>query len=244
MSGPYSVAPIRPAAAILLMAVILTSAPTPAQEPPTFPERTAAALSEYREALQLRPDLGRGAALFETCAACHGADGRGAADGSVPAIAGQHPTVVLKQLVDFRHDRRWNERMQNFAARHHLEDAQALIDVASFAASLPRSAPLAGGIGSGEGLQRGARVYFRDCESCHGPLGQGDRRRVRPRLAGQHYVYLLQQLEDIAANRRPGMDELHVNRIGALSDDERRGVADYLSRLSPELRGAPPAAAR
>lgn len=244
MAGPHPVAPIYPIAAVLFAVIASSGAAVPAQEPPTLPERTAAARSEYREALQLRPDPGRGAALFETCAACHGADGRGTADGSVPAIAGQHATVVLKQLVDFRNDRRWNERMQNFTARHHLEDAQALSDVASFAANLPRSAPLAGGIGDGAGLQRGARVYFRECESCHGPLGQGDRRHVRPRLAGQHYLYLRQQLEDIAADRRPGMDELHVDRIGGLSDEERRGVADYLSRLSPELRPVPPAAAR
>lgn len=244
MSSPSRILAIRSAASLLLAAVALTGARALAQESPTFPERTTAALSEYREALQLRPDPERGAALFDTCAACHGTDGRGTADGSVPAIAGQHETVVLKQLVDFRNDRRWNERMQNFTARHHLEDAQALIDVASFAASLPRPAPLAGGIGSGDGLQRGASVYFVECEACHGPLGQGDRRRVRPRLAGQHHAYLLQQLEDIAAARRPGMDALHVSRIRGLSADERRGVADYLSRLSPELRPALPAAAR
>jgi cytochrome c553 len=63
----------------------------------------------------------------------------------------------------------------------------------------------------------------------------GELRRMRPRLAGQHYQYLLRQLDDTAAGKRPGMDAEHVKLIGKLSTGERSGVADYLSRLSPDL---------
>ena len=66
---------------------------------------------EFREAAALEPDLKRGARLYDTCAACHGADGRGTEDGEIPAIAGQHGSVLLNQLTAFRHDLRWNERM-------------------------------------------------------------------------------------------------------------------------------------
>lgn len=59
--------------------------------------------------------------------------------------------------------------------------------------------------------------------------------RGRPVLAGQHYRYLIRELEETAAGRRPGMDEEHRQRIRKLSEDERIGVADYLSRLSPHL---------
>jgi cytochrome c553 len=210
---------------------------SPAQEE-DFAARTAGARNEFRAAMQLDGDRERGARLFETCAACHGAEGRGADDGSVPAVAGQHASVVVKQLVDFRHDRRCDERMQNFSGQHHLPDAQALADVAEHISSLPRWAPLAGGIGDGESLGRGASVYFRNCESCHGPLGQGELRRLRPRLSGQHYAYLVRQLEETATGRRPGMDAAHVRMIRSLSEAERRGVADYLSRVSPDLASA------
>jgi cytochrome c553 len=202
---------------------------------PTFAANTAAAVREFRAALALEPDLGHGARLFETCAACHAADGRGARDGSVPAIAGQHVSVIVKQLVDFRHDRRWDERMQDFASRHHLEGAQDLLDVAAYTQSLPRWPPLEGGTGDGKSLQHGANAYFIRCEGCHGPLGQGELRRMRPRLAGQHYAYLMRQLTETAAGERPGMDAEHVQRIRSMSLDERQGVADYLSRLSPDL---------
>lgn len=193
------------------------------------------ARKELLEAARLTPDTQRGAALFETCAACHGRDGLGTADGSVPAIAGQHGSVLLKQLVDFRHNQRWDERMQHFSDQHHLANAQELTDVTAYIASLRRFAPRLNAVGTGEYLQEGASVYFRVCEACHRSLGQGDLLYFRPRLAGQHYQYLLKQLDDIASGARPAMHPAHAERIRVLSRTQRMGIADYLSRMSPEL---------
>jgi cytochrome c553 len=190
---------------------------------------------EFVDAARLEPDLAHGAELFGTCAACHQPDGRGTADGDIPAIAGQHGSVLLKQLTDFRHEQRWEERMQHFTDRHHLAGPQDLTDVAAYVASLPRFPRSSGGIGDGTSLGEGASVYFRRCERCHGPLGQGDLFLRRPRLAGQHYAYLLRQLEETALDRRPGMDAAHVNMLDEFSPAQMRGVADYLSRVSPDL---------
>lgn len=195
----------------------------------------SAARKEFLEVAQLAPDVQRGARLFETCAACHGQAGRGTNDGDIPAIAGQHGSVLLKQLVDFRHDGRWDERMQHFTDQHHLPFPQDLADVAAYAASLPRFPPAPGSAGDGRNLDQGARIYLQKCRACHGPLGQGDVLRLRPRLAGQHYAYLLRQLTETAAARRPGMDAAHVARLRQLSSDQLQGIADYLSRVSPDL---------
>lgn len=217
-------------------AFLLTfTASTVEVEPDTMAGRTEAAIADFHGAMKLEPDLKHGAELFTTCAACHGANGLGAEDGSVPAIAGQHVSVLVKQLVDFRHDRRWNERMKNFASRHSLSGPQELLDVAAYAESLQRWPPLEGGTGDGSTLTEGNAVYQHHCADCHGPLGLGELRRMRPRLAGQRYQYLLRQLEETADGMRPGMDVKHVKLIGALSAAERRAVADYLSRLSPNL---------
>jgi cytochrome c553 len=62
---------------------------------------------------------------------------------------------------------------------------------------------------------------------------------MRPRLAGQHYAYLMRELEQTAAGERPGMDAEHVKRIRKMSLEERQGIADYLSRLSPDLASSP-----
>jgi len=220
-------------ATVMLISAVMTSAPSDAREP-NAPE-AASALAEFRAAAQLTPDRLHGAQLFATCAACHGAEGGGTSDGSIPAIAGQHGSVILKQLVDFRHDRRWDERMQHFTDRHHLQSAQDLTDVAAYAASLPRFPATTDGIGDGTALAEGASVYFRICEACHRPLGQGDVLRLRPRLAGQHYEYLLRQLNETASGERPGMDPAHVERLRQLTEQQRRGIADYLSRMSPDL---------
>ena len=40
---------------------------------------------------------------------------------AVPAIAGQHYIVVVKQLVDYRHQRRWDILMEHAAKMRHLE---------------------------------------------------------------------------------------------------------------------------
>ena len=199
------------------------------------PDPRLAHNQEFTDAAVLEPDLARGAAFYQTCSACHGPDGNGTPDGEIPAIAGQHGSVLLKQLTDFRHEQRRNERMQHFTDREHLPGPQELTDVAAYVASLPRFPPSVGRMGDGTSLGEGARVYFRDCERCHGPLGQGNLLLSRPRLAGQHYGYLLRQLVDTAAGRRPGMDKEHVRRLQNLSQAELRGVADYLSRVSPDL---------
>ena len=204
-------------------------------DPDSMQGRTQAAIADFRAAVMLEPNLPHGAELFPTCGACHAADGQGTADGSVPAIAGQHVSVIVKQLVDFRHDRRWDERMRNFASQHNLAGPQDLLDVAAYAESLPRWTRLEGGTGDSSRLKEGYVAYHRDCAGCHGPLGLGELRRMRPRLAGQHYRYLMKQLDETAAGGRPGMDDEHVRLIKAFSAAERSGVADYLSRLSPHL---------
>lgn len=197
--------------------------------------RTEAAIADFRSAMKLEPNLQHGSQLFSKCGACHAPNGLGTQDGSVPAIAGQHVSVLVKQLVDFRHDRRWSEQMRNFASQHSLSGPQELLDVAAYAESLPRWPPLEGGTGDGSALNEGYVFYHRYCAECHGPLGLGELRRMRPRLAGQRYQYLLRQLEETADRMRPGMDVNHVKLIGALSAEERKAVADYLSRLSPNL---------
>lgn len=206
----------------------------------SYEGRTQAAIDEFRAAVALDPDVAHGKSLFTACAQCHQANGSGSADGTIPVIAGQHVSVIVKQLVDFRHDRRWHAKMQDAATRHDLASPQDLLDVAAYAASLKRPAPSALGSRDGAEVHRGQLVYYRDCEGCHGRLAEGDLRTLRPRLAGQHYEYLLRQLNETASGQRPGMDEMHVTRIRALSDDERAAVAAHLARLSPGFSPAGP----
>lgn len=194
----------------------------------TAAEKVSAAW-EFSEVLGQQPDLTQGAVTFETCSACHGKDGSGLTDGTVPRLAGQHYRVLVKQLVDFRNARRWDYRMEHFADRHHLPQPQDVANVAAYAAQL--SPTSRSGIGpGGEGLGRGARVYIQRCQGCHGTLGQGDGGKLVPRLAGQQYAYLLRQLHDAAEGRRPTLTASHGRLVRALDKAQIEGVADYLSR--------------
>ena len=198
---------------------------------PFAAQGASVAQQEYESVLRSRPDLLHGAQLFETCAACHGSNGTGLSDGTVPAIAAQRFRVLARALVDYRHDKRWDERMEHFTDDHHLSGAADVADVAAYISSLP--ATRSSGRGNGEYLVNGTRVYSRQCASCHGVTAEGDNQRGYPRLAGQHYVYLLRQLHDGVEGRRPGFPAEHVRLLQRLEPADFVGVADYLSRLGP-----------
>jgi cytochrome c553 len=185
---------------------------------------------EFSTAVAARADAAAGASHFETCLACHGSDGGGSVDGNVPAIASQHFRVLVKQLVDFRHNARWDIRMEHFVDRHHLKDAQAVADVARYVADLPRDYPV--GQGDGNALPRGAAAYRRQCAGCHGALGEGNDRARVPSLAGQHQLYIVRQLQDAADGRRPNMEGRHATLARAMAYEEFLAIADYLSRLT------------
>jgi cytochrome c553 len=183
---------------------------------------------EFDAVIHSKPDKVHGEKLFEVCAACHGRDGGGTQDGRVPAIANQRFRVIAKELVDFRHDQRWDALMEHYSDEHNLGDTQNLADVAAYISELtPVSDP---GVGDGKFLRDGAIVYSRSCASCHGATAEGDNARRNPRLAGQHYAYLLRQMHDAVDGRRPNFSRAHVRLLARLERSDFEGLADYLSR--------------
>ena len=194
------------------------------------------AATEFTEVLGMKPNLEAGAKHFETCSACHGLAGAGLIDGTVPRLAGQHYRVLVKQLVDFRHSRRWDVRMELFSDNHHLPEAQDVADVAAYAAQLQPTG--ASGVGAGDQVKLGADVYRERCQVCHGAKAEGSDGRLVPRLAGQQYAYLVRQLHDTADGRRPPMSAQHQRLTRKLEAAETDSVADYLSRLSDSESGS------
>lgn len=194
----------------------------------------AGAQDEYEMVLLAEPNMTHGAALFDTCAACHGPTGAGARDGSVPAIGGQHFKVIARQLVDFRYGNRRDERMEHFANSHHLKDAQEVADVAAYVNALaPATDP---SLGQGKVVSEGARVYARVCATCHGSNAQGSSALAIPRLAGQQSEYLLQQMHDVLDGRRPDYSPEHLVLFNRLHRAQFVSLADYLAHID----AAPP----
>lgn len=198
-----------------------------------FPQWPAAMLVLMTSTLAgaAEPDLERGAQLFAQCAACHGADGGGTREGATPRIAGQHASVLLAQLSAFRAHRRTDFRMGEIADRHHLPASNDLADVAAYASQLRPAGPP--GTGDGTRSTAGALLFGARCATCHRADGRGDAARAVPRLAGQHYGYLVRQMYDAVDGRRQPLVEVHASRLAPLDFEQVRGIADYLSRIAP-----------
>lgn len=183
--------------------------------------REAAAVSE----LDVRLDEGR--ALYSVCSECHLPSGAGQADGTMPQLAGQHRSVLIKQMMDIRSGIRRNAAMYPYVAS--LETPQELADVAGYIEGLP--IPGDNGRGAGESLGRGKKLYSEHCESCHGASGEGRAEAFYPKLQGQHYRYLIRQLIDIAGGRRGNANPAMVEAIADFSARDVASVADYVSRI-------------
>jgi cytochrome c553 len=119
--------------------------------------------------------------------------------------------------------------MQHFTDAHHLEDAQAIADVAAYISHLPANHSL--GEGSGVSIEHGKQLYAGACASCHGVSAEGDASNGYPRLAGQHYLYLLRVFFETPDEEWGDFSSTHGSLLNNLQRSDKTALADYLSRL-------------
>ncbi|KAA6181773.1 c-type cytochrome [Thiohalocapsa marina] len=179
-------------------------------------------------ALEATGDATRGAYAFKVCKDCHGGDALGDAAGFYPRLAGQHATVLVKQLADIRAGRRDNPKMYPYASEHSISSEQ-IADIAAYLNGLP--VPPEHGQGPGGDLALGERLYKADCASCHGRTGEGKADEFYPKLSDQHYAYLLRQTYEIRDGVRRNAQPDMVDAVKPYSDAEIIAVIDYVSRF-------------
>ncbi len=189
---------------------------------------TSAAAGELEEALKLKADPARGRVAYEVCQGCHRPDGAGRPDGAYPQLAGQHVAVLLKQMADIRAGQRDNPKMHPFITAR-VVNVQEMADIAAYLHGL--KPPSDNGKGPGTDLERGARLYDRNCRDCHGRQGEGDDAETYPALAGQHFNYLVRQIREIRDGVRRNANRTMRKEVRDYSDEDVEAVADYLSRL-------------
>ena len=82
-----------------------------------------------------------------------------------------------------------------------------------------------------------SNVNIRNCTWCHGPSAQGY--APAPRLAGQRYRYIVNQLRNFGTHRRDNpFSRLYMWPAAAnVGPDAARYLADYLSSLPPQAAG-------
>ena len=182
-------------------------------------------------AAPVKPDAAKGQAIATSvCAACHTVDGSRGSPAN-PILVGQHPEYIVKQLQEFKADKRKNPIMKGFAST--LSD-QDMKNVAAFYASKsgkPGFAKNKASVKLGETIYRGgiAEKAVPACSGCHSPNGAGIPAQY-PRLAGQHGDYTEAQLIAFRGGARDNSAQM-TSIAQRLSDAEIKAVADYIAGL-------------
>lgn len=204
-----------------LLASLLTAAALAAPALPAFAAGETPA----------KPDLVKGQASFEAvCAACHGADGNSTIVVN-PKLAQQHPEYLVKQLHDFKSDKRADPVMKGFSMMLSDEEMR---NISGWLAKQPAKTGFATDkdlVTLGERIYRGGVPdrKIAACVSCHSPNGAGIPAQY-PRLSGQHADYTAKQLNAFRDGARGNNDQMR-DVAAKLNDREVKAVADYIAGL-------------
>jgi cytochrome c553 len=178
-----------------------------------------------------KPDVAKGEASFgAVCAACHGPDGNSVLP-IYPKLAQQHPEYLVKQLQEFKSDKRANPIMKGFATMLSEEDMKNIAYWVTTKVSKPGAAKDKDLVALGERIFRGgiADRQVPACAGCHSPNGAGIPAQY-PRLAAQNADYAVIQLTAFRDGVRT--NSLQMTQVAAkMNDREIKAVSDYIAGL-------------
>lgn len=196
-----------------------------AARPAIKPVLAAALMALLAAGGNARADASAGQAKAQVCVACHGPQGN-STDPAYPQLAGQTARYLYLQLRDFKEGRRSHPAISPTAAPQSKEDMLDLSDY--FAAQKPiASTYKVDAARVAAGRSKAEEVL---CTMCH--LGGFAGQNEIPRVAGQHYAYIVKQLEDFRARRRTN-DAGNMTSVSRnLSDDDIRNLASYITNLN------------
>ena len=170
-----------------------------------------------------QPDAGVPARVA-ACAACHGEGGR-STQAAYPILAGQSARYIYLELRDYQEGRRSNPMMTPMVAGMTRDEMREL--GAYFAAQKP---PVQAFVADPAKAQLGkAKADETLCTMCHlgGFLGQNE----IPRVAGQHFDYIVKQLSDFKAHNRTNDAGSMTSVAGTLSEQDIQNLAHYIVGL-------------
>lgn len=169
-------------------------------------------------------DVEAGRNKAEVCAACHGPNGNSSLP-VFPILAGQTARYLYLQLKDFKEGRRTDPQMTPFAGNLSRED---MLDLSAFFAAqkLRGGSFRADPVKVAKGKDKAAETL---CTMCHlgGFMGQNE----IPRVAGQHFEYVVKQLKDFKTARRTNDAGNMASVSKTLSDADMENLAHYLVDL-------------
>jgi len=158
------------------------------------------------------------------CFACHGANGNSTLS-AFPILAGLNMRYIYLQLKDFKEGRRRDPNMDALVANLTRED---MLDLGAFFAAQKK-----GNNGFKPDPQKSERGKAKAdetlCTMCH--LGELAGQNEIPRVAGQHYDYIVKQLKDFKAMRRTNDAGNMTSVAKTLSDEDIDNLGHYAAGL-------------
>jgi cytochrome c553 len=162
-------------------------------------------------------------AKLQVCGVCHGNNGVPKGP-TIPIIWGQQENYIAKQLHDFRSGDRTAEVMKWMSDT--LDGPELAPGTTFFSTkSWPARARPAAAMTPPTGIAV--------CAACHQQNFMGAAQaegKATPRLAGQNYEYLIEQMRRFAAGERKNDADM-VQIMKAVSPADREAMARYLSAL-------------
>lgn len=158
------------------------------------------------------------------CAACHGVGGN-STDPQYPVLAGQTMRYIYLQLKDYKEGRRKNPLMDAMVVDLTRDDMLALGTYFSKQRVLPTK------FKPDEAKAKLGKAKADEvlCTMCH--LGGFAGQNEVPRAAGQHYEYVLKQLQDFKARRRTNDAGSMTSVSNILTDADIENLAHYIAGL-------------
>ncbi len=158
------------------------------------------------------------------CVACHGLNGNATLPLN-PILAGQTSRYLYLQMRDFQEGRRDDPQMTPMVKDLSRDEMRALADY--FAAQKP--APQTFKVDAQKAKLGQAKSEETLCTMCH--LGGFAGQNEIPRVAGQHYDYVVKQLRDFKDKRRTN-DAGNMTAVSrTLSDADIENLGHYLAGL-------------
>lgn len=189
-----------------------------------------ACLLGYASLTLAQGDAKAGQEKVAACGGCHGEDGNGAAP-IFPKLARQHAPYIIKQLQDFKSQKRLEPTMNAMAEELSEQDMQ---DMAAYYTAQKLTFEPSEPSALGERLYRAGnpKTGVPACTGCHNPDGSGNPQAGFPLLHGQYSVYIEKTLEDFKAGARGNdMNAMMRSFAAKLSQEEISALAKYIATL-------------